>query len=89
MERLTEAGRQIAAFVIDARGQIQGYQTNKDLNNVHLVALDIAAHERVRIFSAPGQSGLWWISCGRAKGLAISVARKKYVRLKLYLLSSL
>jgi len=25
-ERLTGAGRQIAAFVIDARGQIQGYQ---------------------------------------------------------------
>jgi hypothetical protein len=24
MERLTEAGRQIAAFVIDARGQLQG-----------------------------------------------------------------
>jgi hypothetical protein len=24
MERLTEAGRQIAAFVFDARGQIQG-----------------------------------------------------------------
>src|SRR5881296_1812419 len=27
MERLTVAGRQIAAFVIDASGQIQGYQT--------------------------------------------------------------
>ena len=27
MERLTEAGRQIAAFVIDGRGEIQGYQT--------------------------------------------------------------
>jgi hypothetical protein len=26
MERLTEAGRQIAAFVIDSLGQIQGYQ---------------------------------------------------------------
>src|SRR6202051_1767001 len=25
-ERLTEAGRQIAAYVIDARSQIQGYQ---------------------------------------------------------------
>src|SRR6266702_1162447 len=27
MERLTEAGRQIAAWVIDARGEILGYQT--------------------------------------------------------------
>src|SRR5881628_1420053 len=26
MERLTEAGRQIVAFVIDARGELQGYQ---------------------------------------------------------------
>src|SRR5216117_3427314 len=31
-ERLTEAGRQIAAFVIDARGQIQGYQTKNQLD---------------------------------------------------------
>ncbi len=31
MERLTEAGRQIAAFVIDAQGQIQGYQTKNQL----------------------------------------------------------
>src|SRR5438094_1044576 len=31
MERLTEAGRQIAAFVIDARGHIQGYQTKNQL----------------------------------------------------------
>ncbi|PYN79589.1 MAG: carbon-nitrogen hydrolase family protein [Candidatus Rokuibacteriota bacterium] len=31
MERLAEAGRQIAAFVIDARGQIQGYQTKNQL----------------------------------------------------------
>jgi predicted amidohydrolase len=31
MERITEAGRQIAAFVIDARGQIQGYQTKNQL----------------------------------------------------------
>lgn len=31
MERLTQAGRQIAAFVIDARGQIQGYQTKNQL----------------------------------------------------------
>jgi predicted amidohydrolase len=31
MERLTEAGRQIAAFVIDARGQILGYQTKNQL----------------------------------------------------------
>jgi predicted amidohydrolase len=31
MERLTEAGRQIAAFVIDTRGQIQGYQTKNQL----------------------------------------------------------
>src|SRR5256714_1875532 len=27
MERLSEAGRQIVAFVFDARGEIQGYQT--------------------------------------------------------------
>jgi N-carbamoylputrescine amidase len=31
MERLTEAGRQIAAFVIDGRGQLQGYQTKNQL----------------------------------------------------------
>jgi N-carbamoylputrescine amidase len=31
MERLTEAGRQIVAVVIDARGQIQGYQTKNQL----------------------------------------------------------
>src|SRR5881392_2516958 len=31
MERLTEAGRQIAAFVIDARGELQGYQTKNQL----------------------------------------------------------
>ena len=29
---VTEAGRQIAAFVIDARGQIQGYQTKNQLD---------------------------------------------------------
>jgi len=32
MERFTEAGRQIAAYVIDARGQIQGYQTKNQLD---------------------------------------------------------
>jgi predicted amidohydrolase/uncharacterized protein YndB with AHSA1/START domain len=32
MERLTEAGRQIAAWVIDARGQLQGYQTKNQLD---------------------------------------------------------
>ncbi len=32
MERLTDAGRQIAAFVIDARGQIHGYQTKNQLD---------------------------------------------------------
>src|ERR1700720_149219 len=32
MERLTEAGRQIAAFVIDAGGQVQGYQTKNQLD---------------------------------------------------------
>jgi predicted amidohydrolase len=31
-ERLTEAGRQIAAYVIDARGEIQGYQTKNQLD---------------------------------------------------------
>lgn len=32
MERLTEAGRQIAAFVIDASGEIQGHQTKNQLD---------------------------------------------------------
>ena len=32
MERLTGAGRQIAAFVIDAQGQPQGYQTKNQLD---------------------------------------------------------
>lgn len=32
MERFTEAGRQIAACVIDAQGQIQGYQTKNQLD---------------------------------------------------------
>jgi N-carbamoylputrescine amidase len=32
MERLTQTGRQIVAFVIDARGQIQGYQTKNQLD---------------------------------------------------------
>jgi N-carbamoylputrescine amidase len=31
MERLTQAGRQIVACVIDARGRIQGYQTKNQL----------------------------------------------------------
>jgi predicted amidohydrolase len=31
MERFTEAGRQIAAFVMDARGEMQGYQTKNQL----------------------------------------------------------
>lgn len=32
MERLTESGRQIAAFVIDASGELQGYQTKNQLD---------------------------------------------------------
>ena len=32
MERVTEAGRQIAAFVIDARGQDRGHQTKNQLD---------------------------------------------------------
>lgn len=32
MERLTDAGRQIAAYVIDANGRIQGYQTKNQLD---------------------------------------------------------
>jgi N-carbamoylputrescine amidase len=32
MERLSDAGRQIVAVVIDARGQIQGYQTKNQLD---------------------------------------------------------
>src|SRR5262249_43465753 len=31
MERLTEAGRQIAAYIIDAQGEVQGYQTKNQL----------------------------------------------------------
>jgi predicted amidohydrolase len=34
MERLTEAGRQISAFVIDAGGRIQGYQTKNQLDPI-------------------------------------------------------
>lgn len=32
MEHLTEAGRQIAAYVFDGRGEIQGYQTKNQLD---------------------------------------------------------
>src|SRR5438874_7710865 len=32
MERITDAGRQIAALVIDAKGQLQGYQTKNQLD---------------------------------------------------------
>jgi predicted amidohydrolase len=32
MERTTQAGRQIASFVIDADGQLQGYQTKNQLD---------------------------------------------------------
>lgn len=32
MERLTEKGRQIVAYVMDARGQVQGYQTKNQLD---------------------------------------------------------
>ncbi len=32
MERITEDGRQIAAYVIDADGQVQGYQTKNQLD---------------------------------------------------------
>jgi predicted amidohydrolase len=32
MERLTEAGRQIAAFVIDGQGHLQGFQTKNQLD---------------------------------------------------------
>jgi predicted amidohydrolase len=32
MERLTPAGRQIAAFVVDAQGQLHGYQTKNQLD---------------------------------------------------------
>src|SRR4051812_10559188 len=32
MERIAEAGRQIVAFVIDARGEVQGYQTKNQLD---------------------------------------------------------
>ena len=32
MERLTETGRQIAAYIFDTQGQIQGYQTKNQLD---------------------------------------------------------
>jgi predicted amidohydrolase len=32
MERLTDAGRQVVAAVIDARGEVQGYQTKNQLD---------------------------------------------------------
>jgi predicted amidohydrolase len=32
MERVTDAGRQIVAFVIDAHGEVQGYQTKNQLD---------------------------------------------------------
>lgn len=32
LERITETGRQIASYVIDAQGQIQGYQTKNQLD---------------------------------------------------------
>jgi predicted amidohydrolase len=32
MERIADAGRQIAAYVIDTRGQLQGYQTKNQLD---------------------------------------------------------
>jgi predicted amidohydrolase len=32
MEKLTEEGRQIAAFVIDAQGRLQGYQTKNQID---------------------------------------------------------
>jgi predicted amidohydrolase len=32
MERITDAGRQIAAFVLDARGQLQGVQTKNQID---------------------------------------------------------
>ena len=32
MERVTEAGRQVAAYVIDAQGRVQGYQTKNQLD---------------------------------------------------------
>jgi predicted amidohydrolase len=32
MERLTDEGRQIAAFVVDAKGRLQGYQTKNQLD---------------------------------------------------------
>src|SRR5436189_2749676 len=31
-ERLTEAGRQIAAYVVDARGELQGFQTKNQID---------------------------------------------------------
>ena len=32
MERLTKAGRQIAAYIIDSQGQLQGYQTKNQID---------------------------------------------------------
>ena len=58
MERLTEAGRQIAAFVIDARGQIQGCQTKNQLD---------PTEDR---FYVPGHAG----NSSRSKGIKFGVA---------------
>jgi hypothetical protein len=38
MERVTETGRQIAAFVIDAGGRVQGYQTKNQIDRPRIGA---------------------------------------------------
>jgi predicted amidohydrolase len=59
MERLTEAGRQIVALVIDDRGQIQGYQTKNQL---------APAEER---FYVPGNTRRLFAINGTKFGVAI------------------
>jgi predicted amidohydrolase len=59
MERLTEAGRQIAAFVIDARGRLQGYQTKNQLDPTE------------EQFYVPGQTRRVFEINGLAFGVAI------------------
>jgi predicted amidohydrolase len=57
MERLTEAGRQIVALVIDARGQILGYQTrtNSTRPRISSTCPEIRADS-----SRSTESGLAW-----------------------------
>lgn len=52
MERITDAGRQIAAYVFDARGELQGFQTKNQLDPTE-ERFYIPGHMR-RIFEIDG-----------------------------------